>query len=306
MNPNPLKQLELFIHGNILKNLIFLYQENKLPNKILLKGRKGIGKSTLAYHLINFILSKDEDFGYDIDHSKIDVRNKSFKLVNNGTSPNFFLIDVQTDKKNINIEQIRNIIKDLNKSSLNNKPKFVLIDNSEYLNKSSINALLKDIEEPNSNTYFILIQNQKTLLSTLTSRFIKFNVSLTNEESIFVVNKLIKDDIHNLVNKDLINYYFSPGNMYKIIMFCNENDIDLKNVELKEFIKILIKNNHIKKQTNIRYIFYELIEYLLKKKSMLINMDYYNYFVKKIEIINKFNLDEESFLIELNDKILND
>ena len=35
-------------------------------------------------------------------------------------------------------------------------------------------------------------------------------------------------------------------------------------------------------------------------------MDYYNYFVKKIEIINKFNLDEESFLIELNDKILND
>ncbi len=89
-------------------------------------------------------------------------------------------------------------------------------------------------------------------------------------------------------------------------MFCNENDIDLKNVELKEFIKILIKNNHIKKQTNIRYIFYELIEYLLKKKSMLINMDYYNYFVKKIEIINKFNLDEESFLIELNDKILND
>ena len=34
-------------------------------------------------------------------------------------------------------------------------------------------------------------------------------------------------------------------------------------------------------------------------------MDYYNYFVKKIEKINKFNLDEESFYIELNDKILN-
>ena len=34
-------------------------------------------------------------------------------------------------------------------------------------------------------------------------------------------------------------------------------------------------------------------------------MDYYNYFVKKKEKINKFNLDEESFLIELSDKILN-
>ena len=90
-----------------------------------------------------------------------------------------------------------------------------MIDNSEYLNKNSINVLLKEIEEPNDNIYFILIQNQKTLLSTLTSRFIKFNINLTNKESIFVINKLINEDIHNLVNSDFINYYFSPGNIYK-------------------------------------------------------------------------------------------
>ena len=90
MKLNPSNQLELLIHGNTLKNLIFLYQENKLPNKILLKGQKGIGKSTLAYHLINFVLSKNEDFPYDIDHCKIDEKNRSFKLINNGSSPNFF------------------------------------------------------------------------------------------------------------------------------------------------------------------------------------------------------------------------
>ena len=77
----------------------------------------------------------------------------------------------------------------MNKSSLNNKPKFVLIDNSEYLNKNSINVLLKEIEEPNDNIYFLLIQNQKTLLSTLTSRFIKFNINLTNKESDFFVSR---------------------------------------------------------------------------------------------------------------------
>ena len=305
MKLNPSNQLELLIHGNKLKNLIFLYQENKLPNKILLKGQKGIGKSTLAYHLINFVLSKNENFPYDIDHFKIDEKNRSFKLINNGSNPNFFLIDIQTDKKNINIDQIRNIIQDLNKSSLNNKPKFVLIDNSEYLNKNSINALLKDIEEPNDNIYFILIQNQKTLLSTLTSRFVKFNINLTNKDSIFIVNKLIENDIHNLVNNDFINYYFSPGNLYKMLEFCDENNISLKNIELKDFINILIQNNHVKNQTNLRYIFYEMIEILLKKNSLLRNLDYYNYFIKKIEKINKFNLDEESFFIELNDKILN-
>ena len=62
MKLNPSNQLELLIHGNVLKNLIFLYQKDKLPNKILLKGQRGIGKSTLAYHLINFVLSKNEDF----------------------------------------------------------------------------------------------------------------------------------------------------------------------------------------------------------------------------------------------------
>ena len=41
-----------------------------------------------------------------------------------------------------------------NKSSFNNDFKIVLIDNIEHLNINSINALLKVIEEPNSNLYF--------------------------------------------------------------------------------------------------------------------------------------------------------
>ena len=90
-----------------------------------------------------------------------------------------------------------------------------------------------------------------------------------------------------------------------MLEFCDENNISLKNIELKDFINILIQNNHVKNQTNLRYIFYEMIEILLKKNSLLRNLDYYNYFIKKIEKINKFNLDEESFFIELNDKILN-
>ena len=80
MKLNPSNQLELLIHGNELKNLISLYREKKLPNKILLKGQKGIGKSTMAYHLINFVLSEDEDFPYNTNHFKIDDMNKSFKL----------------------------------------------------------------------------------------------------------------------------------------------------------------------------------------------------------------------------------
>ena len=58
MNLDPSNQLNLFGHETYLSNLIDLYSNDKLPNKILLSGEKGIGKSTLAYHLINFILSR--------------------------------------------------------------------------------------------------------------------------------------------------------------------------------------------------------------------------------------------------------
>ena len=53
---NPASQLSLFGHQNEFLNFIELYQNQKLPNKILLSGEKGIGKCTLAYHIINHIL----------------------------------------------------------------------------------------------------------------------------------------------------------------------------------------------------------------------------------------------------------
>ena len=37
-----------------------LFNEKKMPNKILLTGKKGLGKSTMAYHIVNYILSKNE------------------------------------------------------------------------------------------------------------------------------------------------------------------------------------------------------------------------------------------------------
>ena len=77
-------------------------------------------------------------------------------------------------KKNIDINQIRELIRSLNKSSFNEKPRFILIDNIELLNLNSINALLKTLEEPSHNIYFILINNNKKILSTLLSRCINF------------------------------------------------------------------------------------------------------------------------------------
>ena len=42
-----------------------------------------MGKSTLAYHIVNYILSKNEDYKYDSNKLTINKENKSFKLIQN-------------------------------------------------------------------------------------------------------------------------------------------------------------------------------------------------------------------------------
>ena len=74
INIEPQNQTRLFGLNNFMNELIQLDNDNKLPNKILLSGQKGLGKSTLAYHFINFILSKNEKFNYNLENLKYTLK----------------------------------------------------------------------------------------------------------------------------------------------------------------------------------------------------------------------------------------
>ena len=58
MSVNSIDQLNLYGMDRYLNEFIHLYDSKLLPNKILLSGYKGVGKSVLAFHFINYILSK--------------------------------------------------------------------------------------------------------------------------------------------------------------------------------------------------------------------------------------------------------
>ena len=308
MKLSPINQIELYGFEDYFFEFIRLIEENRLPNKILLSGQKGLGKATFSYHLINYVLSSNEEFKYDIKHFVINPENHSFKTVLNKSNPNFILIDVEKDKKSIDIDQIRKLILNLNKSSFNNKPKFVLIDNIDLLNIFTVNALLKIMEEPLPNVYFILINNEKKKFSTLFSRCINFRIYLTNNEIFQITKRLFKKDPYDIINRDLINYYFSPGSLYNFFSFGLENGYNLKDLTLKELLSILINKKYYKDNHEIKILILELIElYFVKNLSSLKNhgFDKYNYFIKRLFNINKYNLDEESYFIEFNNKVLN-
>ena len=301
-------QLNLFGHNKIFNILKKLYLNKKFPNKIIFSGEMGIGKCTLAYHLINYILSSNEELSYDTKDYKINNENKSFKLIQNKSSPNFNLIDVEEGKKNIDINQIRNVISNLNKSSFNSSPRFVLIDNIDLLNLNSVNALLKVIEEPNDNVYFILINSNIRVLPTLKSRCINFKISLSRNEVIEITNKIINQDIYDLFNEELINYYSTQGQLLKILKVSKEFEIDIKNLSLKNFLSLLIRNKLYKKDKVLSQLIYSLIEIYFRKNIKINNieiLDYYNYFLKKVINTKIYNLDEETLFMEFEDRILN-
>ena len=308
MNLNPLTQINLFEHKEIFNQLYKLSKNDTLPNKILLSGEKGIGKSTLAYHLINLVLSENEEHPYDFENNKINPDNKSYKLILNKSNPNFYLIDVLEEKKNIDINQIRELIINLNKSSFNNKKRFVLIDNIELLNLNSINALLKILEEPNENINFILINNNKRVLPTLKSRCLNFKVFLTKDQSIRIVNQLLNDDINTIINNKLFDYYATPGKLFKLIKLSEEYDLDLVNFDLNTTLTTIIKDKIYKKDKSIIEIIYSFIELYFRNNISIENINLlksYHYFLEKINNTRTYNLDEETLFMEFEDKILN-
>ena len=308
---SPNNQKQLYNYKNTFLSITKLYENKKLPNKILFTGSKGIGKATLSYHLINYIFSKNEDFKYDINKYQINQLNRSYKLIINNSHPNFNLINVLEGKKIIEISQIRQMINYTNKSSFNNKERIILIDNVENLNLNSLNALLKIVEEPNENVFFILIlDNSKKILDTLKSRCLKFNFNLSIDKSVDVTNKIINKNIFDLINKDLICCYNTPGDYINLLNFSSSSKIDILNTVLKKFLVNLIDEKYYKKNNFVKNNIYKYLELYflnlmnLKDSQKKINL-LYKYFTRKIYKMKKFNLDEESFFIEFKTKVLN-
>jgi DNA polymerase-3 subunit delta' len=309
---NPSENRCLYGMSYFFNEIINLYNKKKMPNKILLSGKKGLGKSTLAYHIINYILSLNEDFKYDIKKFNINKNNKSYKLLQNHSHPNFYLIDLIEEKKTIDVAQIRDMINYTNKSCFNDLPRFILIDNIEKLNKNSNNALLKIIEEPNDGIFFILINNnEKKILPTLKSRCLNYKINLTFIQSIDIANLVLDKCISNLINSDIINYYITPGEIINLVNLSVDKKINLLDHNLESLLKLLIDNGYYKKNKVIKEMIINFIELFFLKKYRLTNtkktfLNFYHKFLNKIHNMEKFNLDEESLFLEFKSKLLHE
>lgn len=151
------------------------YMENSLISKNLhhcyiLLGPKGVGKEKFARLCVkSFLCSSEKSYipcGLCIH----------CKYFDQGAHPDFFKIFLSLSeqgerKKNISIEQIKEVQRNLSVRPLLSNYKGVIIDSAESFSEKASNALLKTLEEPTENTIIFLITTSlRTILPTIQSR----------------------------------------------------------------------------------------------------------------------------------------
>lgn len=134
----------------------------RLAQTYIFAGPENLGKNTIADCFAKNLLLLDENRRenlVDLDESKLIL------------SGDFHIVGREPGKKNISIEQIRDLIKVLEMSSFANSYKIGIIKEAETISEQGMNALLKILEEPRSKVVVILItSNLESILPTIVSR----------------------------------------------------------------------------------------------------------------------------------------
>ena len=307
-------QLQLYGFENYFNSFVNLIKSNKIPNTILITGPKGSGKSTFIYHVVNYFLSFREEKKYSVTDFTINKNNTSFKLVNQNIHPNFFIVKNEDFEKEIKIEKVRDLISFLSKTTYKDDIKIVMIDNAEYLNLNSSNALLKVLEEPTINTFFFIIHDSSfKILETIKSRCVEFKILFNKNEKIKIFNSLV--NFYNFSPFSDSNGYLSfdtPGNLIKYLLLSkdteNQNFLDDKLNIVLYFLDELRKNKTKENLTNLIFFIQIFYNNLLLSKNNNINSFFYNYSKILILLNNmfKYNLDEKSVLISVENVLKND
>ncbi len=278
---NSFNSFQLIGLESYFNNCINLYNFSKFPKVLLFSGPKGLGKFTLAFHLINYVLSKDFKNSYYTKNKSINENSSIYKQLSTNASENLIYVSNESHNRT-SIEQIREIRKKLNNSTLNNLPRFIIFDDVEQLNVSSANSLLKVIEEPNNTNYFILINNKRAkLIETIKSRSIEINFFLNYQDKkrifseLCVLNKLNSNFSHKYIK------YTTPGLLLKYSKIIDENNINA-DTEFAEIVSIFLEKYKKTKDE----IFLDIINFFLEIKSEKLNANSRNNF---LALINQKN-----------------
>ena len=135
----------------------------RVPHALLLRGAAGGGKALFAARLAAALLCRSDD----PPCRKCD----SCRLCAAGSHPDRIDVAVAEDRREIVVDQVRDLIHAVGLTARFGGRKVVVVDPAEQMNRHAANTLLKTLEEPPGETVFLLVSsNPALLLATIRSR----------------------------------------------------------------------------------------------------------------------------------------
>jgi len=172
---HPREVYTLLGHETAESRFLKAMRSGRLHHAWLLSGPKGIGKATLAYRMARKLLGGESLLSTSLDIPKSDEIAQRIEALTHG---NLFVLRRPYDTKlkrfrqDIPVDRVREVAGFFQETAAETGQwRVCIIDSADELNRNSENAILKLLEEPPSNTLFIMITSAPgRLLPTIRSR----------------------------------------------------------------------------------------------------------------------------------------
>ena len=260
--------------------------QDKVSASYLFYGDKRVDLLSYALMFSKMVMTKDVQ--NDAEREKIE------RLIDNLQHPDIEIIN--KNNENIKIDEVREIIYSSIESSFNSPKKIFILCGIENLRKESSNALLKILEEPPKNVYFILLSRTLNIIPTIKSRTIKFHLSGMNNEELGVSKEI---------------YYFFDGNENDILEFKRQNlsldDIKFQINTVEDILQIVTEmKNYVSGEFAVKNSLDLTIKYnksieLIARRIRFWELENVYFFINEIE--NELKKERE-FLIGFLSKII--
>ncbi|MGQ4002445.1 DNA polymerase III subunit delta' C-terminal domain-containing protein [Francisellaceae bacterium CB299] len=100
-----------------------------------------------------------------------------------------YITIAKVDNDEIKVAEVKKIIKNCELTAHNDLAKIIIIPELDLLNDSAANALLKTLEEPNGNAFFLMFtRNYSDVLATVKSRSLSYDIAFDKDDKYKYLN----------------------------------------------------------------------------------------------------------------------
>lgn len=270
------------------------FENNRLSHAYLFSGPDSLGKKTIALDFVKLILGKEHK-----------------ELVEKKKHPD--LLFIKSEKKEIQISQIRELQVFLSYKSYYGSFKVVIIDEAEKMNQEAQSCFLKTLEEPKGKTLLILISSHpELLLPTIYSRcqIIKFFPVRAKEIKDYLLGQGVPEKKAETLSR------ISQGRPGEAINFLlNPQKLEQESQIVKEILELLhsdftsrlqyaknlsLSNNNLNK---ILEIFQRYFRYILFWKMGIMKHEDFNYFPSPSKKLESYSTSKLKKIIKFTDSV---